>query len=113
VVYDWGRVVGPDDAPTALLERQGGFPGLVDVLSWVLCQLGHPLPDVVSFLIFVSEEGDGGVDLPILVEEGRRGKPEPVSIIQGVISIKKILVENVSAGLPVLPEVPTSEEACD
>ena len=70
MVYDWGWVVCADDAPAALLEGQGSFPGLVDVLSWVLCQLRYPLPDVVSFLVFFSEEADGRVHLPVLVEEG-------------------------------------------
>lgn len=70
VVDDRGGVVRADEAPAALLKGERGFPGLVDVLRWVLGQLRHPLPDVVSFLVFVSEEGDGRVHLPVLVEEG-------------------------------------------
>ena len=81
------RIVYTDDTFTAFLEVQRGFPRLIDVLSGVILEDRDVFTDVVTVGVFGLEEGNGGIDFPVLVKECCAREPHPVRVIKSPISI--------------------------
>lgn len=104
-------IVDSNDALKTLLQLDRSIPRLIDVLIRKVLKDRDPFANVSPVLVLSLEERDRRVHFPVLMEEGRGREPHPVCVVQCVICIEKVLIENISAALPTLPEVASSQEA--